>query len=243
MLAAGSVVFATAPIVGRTRAMAFGLMALFGGLSHRRRSRRCRRSSQPSATAVLVLAGRSDHRPMAGRDRLAVGRAPGRRDRRCFLALGVVVVRAAGHRRRGTDSAGCGCRRCRPGSAGPFRRQLADRTGDRHRLGRRASGLYAVLIVGPPTLQRRASDAAADRRPHRDDLSRASTSSQPSGVLQLTFFGFGSFIFGLAGASFLAGWASDEGRRRLDLVLSTPLSRATLGGRGAGSGVMAAIGV
>ena len=66
--------------------------------------------------------------------------------------------------------------------------------------------------------------------------------SQPSGVLQLTFFGFGTFIFGLAGASFLAGWASDEGRRRLELVLSTPRSRASWAAR-SGLGVMAAIAV
>ncbi len=50
--------------------------------------------------------------------------------------------------------------------------------------------------------------------------------TQPSAVLQLTFFGFGSFIIGLSGATFLAGWASDEGRRRLEVVLSTPRSRA-----------------
>jgi len=50
---------------------------------------------------------------------------------------------------------------------------------------------------------------------------------QPSGLLQLTFFGFGSFVLGLAGASFLAGWASDEGRRRLEVVLSTPRSRGS----------------
>ena len=62
--------------------------------------------------------------------------------------------------------------------------------------------------------------------------------SQPSGVLQLTFFGFGSFIFTLAGATFLAGWASDEGRRRLDVVLTTPRVTRELDGpqhaRGAG---------
>jgi putative exporter of polyketide antibiotics len=65
---------------------------------------------------------------------------------------------------------------------------------------------------------------------------------QPSGVLQLTFFGFGTFIFGLAGASFLGGWASDEGRRRLEVVLSTPCSRASWAVR-SGAGVLAAIGV
>src|SRR6185436_9252491 len=60
--------------------------------------------------------------------------------------------------------------------------------------------------------------------------------------LQLTFFAFGSFILGLAGASFLAGWSSDEGRRRLDLVLAAPLSRARWFIQ-SGVGALAAIGV
>jgi ABC-2 type transport system permease protein len=66
--------------------------------------------------------------------------------------------------------------------------------------------------------------------------------TQPSALLQLTFFSFGSFILGLAGASFLAGWAGDEGRRRLEVVLATPRSRASWAVRG-GLGVLAAIGV
>ena len=35
-------------------------------------------------------------------------------------------------------------------------------------------------------------------------------------------------ILGLLGASFVAGWASDEGRRRTDLILSAPLSADVL---------------
>src|SRR4029079_16890223 len=58
----------------------------------------------------------------------------------------------------------------------------------------------------------------------------------------LTFFSFGSFIIGLAGASFLAGWAGDEGRRRLEVVLSTPRTRASWAVR-SGLGVLAAIAV
>jgi len=66
--------------------------------------------------------------------------------------------------------------------------------------------------------------------------------TQPSAVLQLTFFSFGSFIIGLAGATFLAAWASDEGRRRLEVVLSHPTARAEWALR-SGLGVLAAIGV
>src|SRR4051794_7840799 len=66
--------------------------------------------------------------------------------------------------------------------------------------------------------------------------------TQPSAVLQLTFFSFGSFIIGLSGAFFLGGWAGDEGRRRLEVVLSTPRSRASWAMR-SGLGVMGAIGI
>ena len=47
---------------------------------------------------------------------------------------------------------------------------------------------------------------------------------------------------GLAGATFLAAWASDENDRRLDVVLSTPVSRARWAIK-SGLGVMAGIGV
>ena len=103
-------------------------------------------------------------------------------------------------------------------------------------------GLYATFIVA-------SADAFATglgSMPQIVDLIKAIYPGidihQPSGILQLTFFGFGSFILGLAGASLLAGWANDEGDKRLDMVLSTALSR----GRWAmqsGVGVMTAIAV
>ncbi|HEX5579769.1 MAG TPA: ABC transporter permease subunit, partial [Candidatus Limnocylindria bacterium] len=46
------------------------------------------------------------------------------------------------------------------------------------------------------------------------------------GFLQLLFIEFGVILAGLATASFVSGWASDETSGRLEMVLSTPLSRA-----------------
>ena len=46
------------------------------------------------------------------------------------------------------------------------------------------------------------------------------------GFLQLLFIEFGIILAGLAAASFVSGWASDETSGRLEMVLSTPLSRA-----------------
>jgi ABC-2 type transport system permease protein len=55
------------------------------------------------------------------------------------------------------------------------------------------------------------------------------------GFLQLLFVEFGVILAGLAAATFVSGWASDETSGRLEMVLATPLSRArwaTAGGVG-----------
>ena len=48
----------------------------------------------------------------------------------------------------------------------------------------------------------------------------------PGGYLQLAFAEFGFILIALAAATFVAGWASDETSGRLEMLLSTPLSRA-----------------
>ena len=55
------------------------------------------------------------------------------------------------------------------------------------------------------------------------------------GFLQLLFVEFGVILAGLAAASFVSGWASDENSGRLEMVLATPVSRvgwALAGGLG-----------
>ncbi|MGZ8562356.1 MAG: hypothetical protein ACXWWU_01920 [Candidatus Limnocylindria bacterium] len=55
------------------------------------------------------------------------------------------------------------------------------------------------------------------------------------GFLQLLFVEFGVILAGLAAASFVGGWASDETSGRLEMVLASPLSRvgwAVAGGIG-----------
>jgi len=46
------------------------------------------------------------------------------------------------------------------------------------------------------------------------------------GFLQLLFVEFGVILAGLAAATFVSGWASDETSGRLEMTLATPLSRA-----------------
>ncbi len=60
------------------------------------------------------------------------------------------------------------------------------------------------------------------------------------GLLQLTMFNFSSLMFGLAAATLVGGWASDETDRRLEIVLSTPIRRTAWALR-SGAGVLAAV--
>jgi ABC-2 type transport system permease protein len=237
MLAAGSLSFAVAPFVGRTRSLAFGLIALFGGYLINSYA-----SLSPAIDALRPVswyAWTAGHRPLAGVSDwpsvglLAVVTA-------VFLVIGVLAF----ERRDLGDSAAL--RWLRPPSlpAGirrPFTRQLADRTGIAIAWGV-GVGLYAILIII-------SADAFAKSIASIPQIAALIKSiypdidlEQPSGLLQLTFFAFGSFILGLAGAGFLGGWSSDEGRRRLDLVLAAPLSRARWAIE-SGLGVYAAIGL
>jgi polyether ionophore transport system permease protein len=222
MLAAGSVSFATAPLVGRSRAMAFGFAALFGMYLIESFG-----SIAPALDALSPISWYSwtaGHRPMAG-----VTDWPSM----ALLAVVTVALLVAGvvafERRDIGSSDALGWLRTPSlpgGVGGPFRRQLADRTGIAL-AGGVGIGLYAALIasVAPSFLD------ILKQSPGLLDLIRqvypAIDLTQPSGLLQLAFAGFASMILGLLGAFFVAGWAGDEGRRRTDLVLTTPLRRTS----------------
>jgi ABC-2 type transport system permease protein len=62
------------------------------------------------------------------------------------------------------------------------------------------------------------------------------------GFLQLLFVEFGVILAGLAAASFVSAWASDETSGRLEMVLATPLSRARWAIAG-GIGMLVNVGV
>ena len=66
--------------------------------------------------------------------------------------------------------------------------------------------------------------------------------SSVGGFLQLVFVEFGYILAGLAAATLVAGWASDETSGRLELLLATPLARARWVASG-GLGVFAGIAV
>jgi ABC-2 type transport system permease protein len=237
MLFVGGVAFATAPWVGRTRAMAFGLIVLFGSYLIYSYA-----TLSPVIDALKPLSfftWTAGHRPTAGvSDWPSLG---------ALAAITVVLfaIGVIGFVRRDVGGvANVGWLRLPSlpaGITGPLTRQLADRTAVALAWGL-GIGFYGVLIVA-------SADAFSDMIVSLPQIAALIATiypdldlTQPSAVLQLTFFSFGSFIIGLAGATFLAGWASDEGRRRLEVVLSTPRSRASWAFRSS-LGVMGAIGV
>ncbi len=138
------VAFATAPFVGRTRAMAFGLIVLFGELPHLQL--RDPVAGHRRAQAAVVL--RLDRRPPADgrRQRLAVRRG-------CWPLIDARPARGSASSPSSDATSGgmanVGWLRLPSlpaGIGGPFTRQLADRTGIAIAWGL-GIGLYGVLIV------------------------------------------------------------------------------------------------
>jgi ABC-2 type transport system permease protein len=235
MVAGGGVAFATAPFVGRTRALAFGLIVLFASYLIYGYA-----TLSPLIEALKPLSiyvWTAGHRPLAGVTDWGSVAGLAAFDV-VLLAIGVIAF----ERRDLGSVANVGWLRLPSlpaGTRGPFTRQLADRAGVALAWGF-GIGLYGLLIVASA---KAFSDTVGSLPQIVAIISAIYPGidiSQPSGVLQLTFYSFGSFIFGLAGASFLAGWATDEARRRLEVVLSTPRTRASWALR-TGLGVLAAI--
>jgi len=237
MLFVGAVAFATAPFVGRTRAAAIGLLVLFG--SYLVESYASLSDLLDRLSALSFFEWTAGHRPLAGvTDWTSVA----------ILAALTVVLFAFGTVAFGLRDVGAvanvGWLRLPSlpaGIRGPFTRQLSDRASLAIAWGL-GIGLYALLVIASSS----AFSQLIDKLPQIEALLRSIYPDldlhQPSGLLQLTFFSFGSFILGLAGASFLAGWSSDEGRRRLEVVLSTPRSRASWAFLSS-LGVLAAVGL
>lgn len=237
MLAAGSIAFAVAPVLGRSRAAGVGILALFG--MYLISSYSILSPTLEAISPISWYAWTSGHRPIAGvTDWPSVG----------LLALVVVVLLAIGVAafERRDIGAFAPLRWLRipglpRGTGGPFARLLSDLTPGALAWGG-GVGLYAALIASSA----QALTDVLNQTPGITEYIRIIYPdidlSQPSGILQLAFFAFASLMAGLAGATFLAAWASDENDRRLDVVLSTPVSRARWAIK-SGLGVMAGIGV
>ena len=237
MLASGSIAFAAAPFVGRNRALAFGLISLFGGTLINAYA-----SLSPLIESLRPLsfdALTAHHRPLAGVTdwpSVAVLAAI----TLVFLAIGVL-----GFVRRDLGEASA-LRWLRlpslpAGIGDAVRRQLADRTAEALAWGV-GIGIYAALVVASA----KAFAESIGKLPQIVALVHVIYPhidfGQPSGILQLTFFGFGSLMLGLSGAHFLSGWAADEGRGRLAVVMSAPISRVRWM-LSSGAGVLGAVAI
>lgn len=237
MLAAGSLAFAVGPVVGRTRAMGIGLVALFG--MYLVSSYATLSPAIESLSPLSWYAWTAGHRPIAGVTDwpsvalLAAVSA-------VLIAIGVTAFE---RRDLGASTALSWVRlpALPAGIRGPFSRQFADRAGVALAWGA-GVGAYAALIAASAASFTDVISQVPGMIDYIELLYPDIDITQPSGMLQLAFFAFGSLMFGLAGVTFLVGWASDEGRRRLDTVLAAPIGRARWFLR-TGLGVYAAIGV
>jgi ABC-2 type transport system permease protein len=220
VLAGGSVAFATAPFVGRGQAAALGAIAAFGTFVI---------TSYASLSPVLEVlqplswySWTADHRPLAGQWDLlpVVGLA--------VVVTALLAIGVWGFERRDVGQT-TAIRWLRlpslpVGIGGPFRRALSDRTGAALGWGL-GLGFYGVLIASSVEAFSQSLGQIEGIREMIAVLYPDLDLDQPSALLQLSFFSFGSLLFGLAAATFVSGWSGDETGNRLDVVLTGPLSR------------------
>ena len=217
----GSIAFAFAPLVGRGAAagLAGGLMVLAYFAS-------AFRSSIPLFDTIAPLswfAWLHGHVPLAGAfDWPAVGAAAAVAG--VLLVLGIwafdrsdvgITIRVPTPRLPGFLV----------GLRGPLGRSFGERLPASLAWGLGLGVYVFILTAAVPSMQElfhavpSLSQLMARVYPGVDIASYA-------GVLQLTFVEFGLIVIGIAAASLLAGWASDESSGRLETILSTPMTRA-----------------
>lgn len=220
-LIAGSVAFAVAPVLGRGAAagVAGALMVAAYVLNSYR-------SVVPAFDLPASLgwfAWSRNHLPLAGREDWAgIGLV-------ALVAVVLLVVGVEGFARR---DIGVTVRLRTPrlprallGTRGPVGRSLAELLPAACWWGI-GLGLYAAIMAASTTsfieeLQKSPGvlEAFGSMIPGIDLATTA-------GFLQFVFIDMGLLLVGLAAATFVAAWASDESSGRFELLLATPLSRA-----------------
>ena len=237
MLTVGSIAFALAPFVGRGAAAGLAtliLVAMFVVNGYR--------DSVPLFDTLAPLSWYSwtaNHIPLARQF-----------DWPSLLPLAVIVlvlfavgVEAFARRDVGSTIAirGLSFPRMLLGTSGPTSRSFGERLPLALAWGIGVGAYAGVIATTGQTM--------ADTFKQFPSLERVIRTLYPTidyttagGVLQLAFVQFATVILGLAMATIVAGWASDEASGRLDVVLSMPLTRIGWAVR-SGLGVYAAIGV
>jgi ABC-2 type transport system permease protein len=235
-LAGGAVAFAVAPFLGRSAAAGVGATVMFASYLIN--------GFSSTIVGLDVLRPLSyftwtaGHRPLAG----AADWPPVILLAACCLMALAIGVEAFARRDVGTTGVGRAILpRLHYGIGGPAGRSFADRVPIA--LAWAAGlGLYGLLVsMSAPTFAAQLGSIPGLIQLIQRVYPGADVTTS-AGVLQLLYFSFAILMFGLAGATLVAGWASDEGDRRLEMVLSTPTSRLRWG-LASGVGVMAAIAV
>jgi ABC-2 type transport system permease protein len=215
----GAIAFAVAPLLGRNQALGVGAVVLFGSFVINGFADSV--SAFESVRGISYFAITADHRPLAGRyDWPSIA----------LIAALTVAFFGAGllafARRDLLVSVGG---RVRLPSIGlwlrePFTRAFGERFPAAIAWGA-FLGVFGLFIAMSAdqfveTLGSIPQVVAMIKAifPNEDILSTG-------GFLQLAFFQEAILVISLAAGGFVGGWASDEGERRLELILGTPVSR------------------
>lgn len=235
-LVPGAVAFAIAPVLGRGIALGAGTIVLISSFSINAYGSIV--SFLDNLKPISYLAFTANHRPMAGQwDWAPIG----------TLGLIVVALLAAGvlaFEARDVLVPAAGrvpVPRLRAFLGGPLSRGIGERLPAALAWG---IGLALFTLVIASSAQEFVTQLG--RIPEITDLLKKvmpdADITSTGGYLQLAIFQEMIVIAGIAGATFVAGWASDENERRLEVVLGAPLTRAGWAVRSALS-VMIAIAV
>lgn len=235
-LPGGAIAFGLAPLVGRATAAGAGGAALYA--AYVLNGFRDVVVGFDVLSAGSWLTWTASHRPLAGVTdwpSLAVVAAFSA----TWLAAGVVAFE------RRDLGAVIGGPSARPlfsfGLGGPIGRSFADRLPAAIGWGA-GIGLYGWMIaISSRAFSEQLATIPGIERLIEQFYPEVDVGSA-AGFLQLAFFGFALLLIALATATLVGGWAGDEADRRLDVILSTPLSRIRYA-VGSWLGVLAALAV
>jgi ABC-2 type transport system permease protein len=237
-LASGAVAFALGPLVGRAASIAVAGAVLLGGYFVN--------GYQGAVPAFAPLANvtwwgwTAHHRPLTGSpDWLSL--APGAV---VAVVLFIVGIEVFARRDLGTTTRipwpGIPVRLL--GLRGPASRSFGERLPLAVSWGI-GIGLFAfVLGAAARSFTSTLKEMAPDAFQVFKTLFPTIDLEGAGGFLELTFVMFGFILAGFAASTLINGWASDEGEGRLEMLLSTPMSRIRWAVNG-GLGVFGAVGL
>ena len=219
-LASGAVAFAVAPVLGRGPALGIAGAVTFGGFII---------NGYQSAIPVLAplanltwFGWTTNHIPLAGMfDWASLGLVAV-----AAVVLLVVGVEAFARRDLGATSAIALPRLpdALVGLGGPARRAFGQSWAAAASWGI-GLGIFGLAIAGSGDSFLDELASAPEFRRLLDSVFPGLDVASVGGFLQLVFVEFGLVLAGLAAATVVAVWASDETSGRLDFLLATPLSR------------------